>query len=75
MNDEAIKSKPSQGPDLRGVEAALLRAAQRARERARITGTRLVLSQNGVLKFVPPDRLEPSSQEVADQTGHYGDVE
>ena len=75
MNDEEMKSRPSHGPDLPGVEAALLRAAQRARERARITGTRLVLSQNGVLKFVPPDRLEPSSQEVADQTGHYGDVE
>lgn len=75
MNDEEMKSRPSHGPDLLGVEAALLRAAQRARERARITGTRLVLSQNGVLEFVPPDRLEPSSQEVADQTGRYGDVE
>jgi len=45
MNEKAIKSKPPKGPDLRGVEAALLRAAQRARERARMTGTRLVFSQ------------------------------
>lgn len=59
--------------DLRGIESALLRAAQRARERARITGTRLVFSQNGVLKFAEPERLEPVSQEVADQTGRYGD--
>ena len=73
-NDEAINSKPSKGLDLRGVEAALLRAAQRARERARMTGTRLVFSEDGVLKFVPPDRLEPVSQEVTDQSDRY-DVE
>ena len=72
MNEKAIKSKPSKGPDLLGVEAALLRAAQRARERARMTGTRLVFSEDGVLKFVPPDRLEPVSPEVADQAGRYG---
>lgn len=60
--------------DLRGIESALLRAALRARERARMTGTRLVFSEDGVLKFVPPDRLEPVSQEVADQLERY-DVE
>lgn len=47
---------------LRGVESALLRAAQRPRERAIATGTRLVVSQNGVLEFIPPDRLESSSR-------------
>ena len=72
MNEKAIKSKPPKGPDLRGVEAALLRAAQRARERARMTGTRLVFSEDGVLKFVSPDRLEPSPQEVADEARRYG---
>jgi len=66
-DDEATNSRPSQDPDLRGVEAALLRAAQRAREWARMTGTRLVISENGVLKFVAPDQLEPSSHQVADQ--------
>ena len=70
-NDEVINSKASQGPDLRGVEAALLRAAQRARERSRMTGTRLVFSEDGVLKFVTPERQEPSSHEVADQDGRY----
>jgi hypothetical protein len=39
-----------------------------------MTGTRLVFSQNGVLKFVAPDRLEPVSQEVTDQSDRY-DVE
>jgi hypothetical protein len=73
-DDEAINSKPPHDPDLRGVEAALLHAAQRARERARMTGTRLVISEDGVLKFVSPDRLELSSQEVADQFERY-DVE
>lgn len=65
----------SMDSDLRGIESALLRAGQRARERARMTGTRLVFSQNGVLKFVTPERLEPVSEEVDDQTGHYGDGE
>ncbi len=38
-----------------------------------MTGTRLVFSEDGVLKFVSPDRLEISSQEDADQDGRYGD--
>lgn len=71
MNDEAIKPEQSRGPDLRGVEAALLRAAQRARERARATGTRLVVSRDGVLEFIPPERLAQSSQEVAEQAEKY----
>ena len=40
-----------------------------------MTGTRLVFSEDGVLKFVLPDRLEQSSQEVADQSGQYDDGE
>ena len=56
---------------LRDIESALMRAAQRARERARATGTRLVLSRNGVLEFVPPERLERNSQEVADRSSPY----
>ncbi len=37
-----------------------------------MTGTRLVFSEDGVLKFVSPDRLEPSPQEVADEARRYG---
>lgn len=61
--------------DLQGVESALQRAAQRARERARITGTRLVLSRNGVLEFLPPERLARGAQEVAERRGQYGSQE
>jgi hypothetical protein len=75
MNDEVIKPKQSRGPDLLGVEAALQRAAQRARERARATGTRLVVSRNGVLEFIPPEHLAGNSQEVAEQAGRYGEQE
>ena len=56
---------------LRDIEAALMRAAQRARERARATGTRLVLSRNGVLEFVPPERLDRKVQEVAERSSPY----
>ncbi|MDZ7792097.1 MAG: hypothetical protein U5L08_16665 [Xanthomonadales bacterium] len=56
---------------LRDIESALMRAAQRARERARVTGTRLVLSRNGVLEFVPPERLDPNAQEVAERSSPY----
>ena len=66
------KIEQSMEDELRDIESALMRAGQRARERARATGTRLVLSRNGVLEFVPPERLEENSQEVADQAGRYG---
>ncbi len=41
--------------DLRAVDAALRRAGQRARERARVTGTRLVVSRSGVLHYLRPE--------------------
>lgn len=52
------KIEQSMEDNLRGIESALMRATQRARERARATGTRLVVSRNGELEFVPPERLE-----------------
>ena len=39
--------KRIQDPDLARVEAALLRAAQRARKRAKDTGTPLVIRKDG----------------------------
>lgn len=50
MNDKPISQ--SKDVRLRGSMAAMQRAAQRARERARRTGTRLVVSRNGVLRHV-----------------------
>jgi hypothetical protein len=42
-------------PPLEGVEAALWRAAQRARDIARQTGTPLVIYRNGRVEQVNPD--------------------
>ena len=39
----------SMDPDMEGVEAALLRAARRAREIARQTNTPLIIVRDGVL--------------------------
>ena len=50
--------KPSRGSSiapLEGVEAALWRAAQRARDIARQTGTPLVIYRNGKVEQVNPD--------------------
>jgi hypothetical protein len=52
-----MSSKPiteSRDPDLRGSHAALLRAAARARELARQTGTRLVIGRGGRVRYVEP---------------------
>ena len=40
--------------DLRAAHGALLRAARNARELAQRTGTRLVISRNGVVEYVLP---------------------
>lgn len=73
MNDRPIEQ--SRDADLQGLEPALQRAAQRARERARATGTCLVVSRNGVLEFLPPERLAQSASEVAERPGQYGSHE
>lgn len=49
--------------DMRAAPAALVRAAQRAREIAARTGTPLIVTQNGVLvgKAVAADMIESDS--------------
>ena len=45
-------------PDMQAAPQALLRAAMRAREIARRTGTRLVIVDRGVLRELDPDDPE-----------------
>jgi hypothetical protein len=45
-------------PDMQAVPKALRRAARRAREIARRTGTRLIVVQDGVLRELDPDSAE-----------------
>lgn len=47
--------------DMQAVPQALRRAAQRAREIARRTGTRLIVVQDGVLRALDPDSPEVQS--------------
>lgn len=53
--------RPSVDPDIKGAEAALLRAAQDARDTARRFGTPLVFWENGRVVLIDPDDpgLEP----------------
>jgi len=53
-------------PDMQGAPQALLRAAQRAREIARSTGTRLVVVHDGVLRELDPDG--PELRAAADES-------
>lgn len=58
----------TQDLDLQHSMAAMQRAAVRAREIARQTGTLLVVSRNGVVELLEPDAPElemPSVQEPA----------
>ena len=45
-------------PDMQAAPGALLRAAQRAREIARRTGTRLIVMHRGELRALDPDDPE-----------------
>lgn len=66
-----MSNKPisqSKDADLRNSHAALLRAASKAREVARRTGTRLVVVQEGRLRFV-----EPLDAGVAEPGKGYGE--
>lgn len=69
-----MTNRPIEQPgdaEFQGMDAALQRAAQRARERARATGTRLVVSNNGVLEFIPPEKLAAGTENVAEQATQY----
>ncbi len=58
--------------DLRLSKPALLRAAQSARKLAAATGTRIVVSRDGVIEHITP---QPSAAELTDQEpgAPYGD--
>ncbi len=51
--------KTIQDPDLAGVEAALQRAAQKARKTAKDTSTPLVIYKNGRIIMQPVDEEMP----------------
>ena len=59
-NSMNTTKKTIQDPDLARVEAALLRAAQRARKRAKDTGTPLVIYKDGkiILQRVDDDETQ-----------------
>ena len=50
MNTKSIEF--ARDPDLRSSQAAMQRAARRARELAAQTGTALIVSHNGVIKSI-----------------------
>ena len=58
MNTHPIET--ALDPDLRLSVQAMARAAQRARDIARQTDTALVVSHNGVIELLQPDRISES---------------
>lgn len=71
MNKRPIEH--AQDADLRLSGAAMQRAALRAREVARNTGTRLVVSRNGVVELLDPDAPELDATQVQEVPTPYGD--
>jgi len=80
MNSNPPKATPSPLPfdpiksaDLRGSWPAMLRAAQRAREIALQTGTELVVSESGVIRYIRPEpdaaaeRVQPPAAAEGDK--------
>ena len=65
MTDPSQSSQQttSRDPDLVNAEIALKRAAMRARERAKIKGTGIVISENGVITEIRPEPIEPIQEE------------
>lgn len=70
MNEHSIDTARDQ--DLRLSQAAMLRAAQRARELAAQTGTCVVVSHNGVIETVSPG-LGSADLQVQEPSVPYGD--
>jgi len=68
MNRASIETALDE--DLRLSVGAMQRAALRAREIARQTATALVISQNGVLELLQPDRI---STPVTSEQEHAAD--
>ena len=69
MNPKPIEQ--ARDDDLRLSKVALLRAAQRARDIARSTGTMLVIRRNGVLEHLEPGSMG-AEQAVQQPTTPYG---
>ncbi len=65
MNKRPIAQAHDAG--LRISVAAIERAAQRARELARRTGTTIVVSRNGVIEHLDPDAPELESHAIQDE--------
>ena len=63
MNKQPIEN--ARDADLRLSSQALQRAAQRARELARQTGTAIVVSRGGVIETIRPAAGTPGVQEPA----------
>lgn len=57
-------------PDLRGIAPALERAALRARELARETGTAVVISRNGVIEHLWPGQVDEAISSAAASPDH-----
>ena len=62
---------PTQDLDLQHSLAAMQRAAVRAREIARQTGTLLVVSRNGVVELLEPDAPELDMLSVQEPAAMY----
>ncbi len=62
MNHQPIEY--ARDADLRRSEIALKRAALRAREIAKRTGTAIVISRNGVIEHVKPEVNEPMTTQA-----------
>lgn len=68
MNARPIQE--ARDPDLRGIAPALERAALRARELARQTGTAVVISRNGVIEHLWPGQADEMINPAATSPAH-----
>ena len=64
MNDKLISD--ANDPDLRNIDAALKRAAERAREIAKESGTQLVVNRGGKTILIDPKDLPDSSNKASE---------
>lgn len=71
MNKQPIEQ--AQDADIRLSVAAMRRAAQRARELARKTGTAIVVSRDGIIEHFEPDAPELEALSVQEPRAPYGD--
>ncbi|WP_180684496.1 hypothetical protein [Tepidicella baoligensis] len=72
MNQKPIDQATT--ADLRGSWQALLRAAQRAREVAAMTGTELIISRAGVIERIRPESAQTGRQ-TQEPAARYGGEE